>query len=179
MAPLPSPDTDGLIWGYTQSFWHVLRAGAPPVPPVEQACKWFGFLPASSFQVAQDSFGRLAKDVLRDPSSLDLCHRAKLALAPLYQAPDRLVVVFYGEIRHQESLLALIQRHAKAERKRLLAEGHVKPRDGFLAKWTFKTEAQTRLELETKTSPAHVSLMMQMMDLENQLSRPARARKPK
>lgn len=179
MTSIPSPDTDGLIWGYTQSFWHVLRDGAPPVPPVEHACKWFGFLPSTSFEVAQGSFGRLTKDVLCDPSSLTLCHRAKLALAPLYQAPDRLVVVFYGEISQQDNLRALIQRHAKAERKRLLSEGHVKSRDGFLAKWTFKTEAQTRLELETKTSPAHVSLMMQMMDLESQLSRPARARKPK
>lgn len=172
------PDVDGLLWGYSQSFWHVLRNEAPPKPSVEERSKWFSFLPSDSFEVAQASFRRLARAIVMDPQGMRLCHQAKIALSPLYQTPDRLVVVFYGVIGEQEELLALVQKHAKVERRRLLQEGVARPRDGFLSKWTFKTDAQTTMELETKTSAVHLSQMLYLLGVDLPARKPRKAAKP-
>jgi len=172
------PDVDGLLWGYTQSFWHVLRNEAPPKPSVEERSKWFSFLPSDSFEIAQASFQRLAREILMDPEGERLCHQAKIALSPLHQTPDRLVVVFYGIISEQEALLALVQKHAKAERRRLLQEGVVRARDGFLSKWTFKTDAQTVMEMEAKTSAVHLSRMLYLLGVEVPAHKSRKAAKP-
>lgn len=172
------PDADGLVWGYSREFWHALRDPRPPAPAVEDACKFFGFLPSLDPKAAQTSFERLARALFNDPASAGLCDQAKMGLYPLFQTPDRLVVVFYGAIAQREALLTLVSGHAKAERKRLLAEGLVRARDGFLSTWVFKTEAQTRLELENKTSESHMSRLLQLLDAEAKMTKP-KPRKPR
>ncbi len=171
-API-QPDQQGLLWGYSKSFWHVLRAERAPAPPLEESCKWFAFLPSRDAKASQASFERLARNLFNDPQSHGLCDKGKFSLQPLFQTPDRLVVIFYGHVEQKEALKALVEKHAKAERKRLLSEGLVRARDGFLSQWTYKTDAQTAHELQTGTSAAHLSLLLNVLEIE------ANARRPK
>lgn len=179
----PQPDADGLVWGFRGAFRAVIQDAASRSD--KDRGKWISFLPSGlAGDVRQRLFDNLARAILLDPQSKDsACQSGKLVLEPLETHPERVALMFYCDVDRQDLLKPVVERHAKALRRQCLEQGLLKPRDGFLSKWSYKTDAQTQQELDAGTHPAAQErsrrLLLALFEYEAQQARASRPKKTK
>lgn len=179
----PQPDADGLLKGYRGAFRLFYQTKAPRSR--KERGKWIGFLPSTLPGKTREAlFDELVRNVLMDPeSAASACDSGKLALAPLMAEPHRVALMLYCDVDKQDLLQPVVDRHAKALRRRCLKEGLLQPRDGFLSKWFYKTDAQTQKELDEGTHAGRKEhtqrLIIALLERENRLSQPTKSKGPR
>lgn len=161
-----------LEWGFTRAF-RVARKVVRQDHP--DPGKWIAFLPATMPAACrQELFDALATQVLALPRAG--CDLGKVALEPLWTHPDRVALMFYCDASRRADLLAALRPLARRYRKAWVARGALRPGDGFLGGWKFKTDAQTLAEMQAGTHPAQVSRQMEWLGVEPPVGKPRRLR---
>lgn len=125
-------------------------------------------------------FDELARAVLLDPDAQAMgCQSGKIAMNALLSAPEKIALMFYCDVAHQDGLKPVVQKHAAVLRQKGLREGWLTPRDGFLQRWWFKTDAQTRHELQQGRHVAQLEYQDRLVQAMLEFSKADGPKKPR